>query len=151
MATPNTIELCGNVFHLSPLTLKDLEELQNWVYTQLPDPIQIARELCKDLPEKVQTSLLENAYEDVRNGSRRLGSEEANKVLGSLSGLAQMLYLSGRKNYPHMTPDAWAEQLYNAAQRDLETVKEALGEEKGGALPDPKAPSSTGPGDAPST
>lgn len=136
---PNEIELGGRTFKLSPLTVADLGELQAWVLAQLPDPIAVARQLAEGQPAEIAKEILLSAYEDTRNGARRLGSAEANAALKSLAGFRELLYLHGRKHHPEMTREAW-EALLTAALRDEITVLSArLAEENGGAIPDPKA------------
>lgn len=145
------VTLGGRELTLHPLTVGDLGDLQAWVHTQLPDPIKVAKELAEGLPAEVAKELALNAYEDVRSGARRLGSPEAVQLLNTLQGWRELLFLHGRKGQPSMTRDDWESVVLRAVEADLAQLQESLGEEKGGAVPDPKAPSSSPPTAAPST
>ena len=138
-------------YRLAPLEFADLQELEAWVFTRLPDPIQIAKELARDLPPDLAKDILLEAYEDVKNGARKLGSPEANRLLSTPDGFREMLYLSGRKYQPNMTREDWGRVLARIVEEEGETLAEALSERNGGALPDPKAPSSSMSTGAPPT
>lgn len=137
-----TITLGGRFYRLSSLTVADLGELEDWARARLPDPIAVAREIVQGMPDAVAEKILMAAYEDVRNGARRLGSPEVVRLLGTFEGYAEMLYLHGRRHHPAMTRDEWGRVLADAVDGDLEAIEERMAERRGGAIPDPKAPSS---------
>lgn len=150
-AVGSRITLGGKEYTLAQLTLADLAELEQWVFSKLPDPIQVARELAEGLPTDLAKEILLAAYEDVKAGARKLGTPEAIGLLRTQSGMVQMLYLHGRKNQPWMTIEDWEAVLLAAVEEDMATLGERLTEQGGGAVPDPKAPSSLATMDAPAT
>ena len=56
--TSKPIKFGDQEYRLSPLTVADLGELQQWVYTKLPDPIAVAKELAKGEPAEIAKELL---------------------------------------------------------------------------------------------
>lgn len=146
-----TITAGGASYRLAPLTVATLGELETWVMSKLPDPIKVARELAEGLPAEVATAILLEAYADVKAGARKLGSPEATKLLNSFEGFAQLLFFHGRTYNPTMQAADWEPVLLQMLAEDSEAIEAALAERNGGAVPDPKAPSSSASTDSPPT
>jgi len=132
-----TVTLGGKEWHVSPLTVEDLAELQTWVYSKLDDPIKVARECAEGMPENVVKELMTIAYEDVRSGSRKLGSPDATKLLGTFDGFIEQVYLHTRKNHPDMDRLAWNKLINEQVDVELAVIVDKLKEKEGGAIPDP--------------
>src|SRR5437764_1256488 len=75
------LKVNDRTYKLTMLTVEELGELEAWAKSRLPDPIAIARELARDQPPEVVNHILDRAYEDVKNGARRLGSYEVTELL----------------------------------------------------------------------
>ena len=51
-----TITIAGKTYRLAPLTVAQLGELERWVMSRTRDPIEIARELAKDMPQDLRVN-----------------------------------------------------------------------------------------------
>ena len=78
------------------------------------------------------------AYEDVKNGARKLGSPEANKQLVTLEGFTELVFLHGRLHQPEMTRSDWEEVIIAALKEDAQKLVDAIGEAKGVPSPTQK-------------
>lgn len=140
---PQDIVIEGVTYKFAPLTIGDSNELLGWVIAQIPDRMAVAKKAAEGLPEIVALQIVQAAIDDVCERPVRLGSPVAQALLLTPAGFVEQLYLGGRKHQPQMTRDDWAELLGKVMQRDEAEMKERLAEKKGGALADPKGPSST--------
>jgi hypothetical protein len=81
-----------------------------------------------------------------------LGSPEAEEALTSLPGVIQQLFMMGRKYQPDMEVKDWEKLvLEEVAAKSMEALKAFVTEDKGGAIPGPKEPSSATSGETPPT
>jgi hypothetical protein len=138
-----SVKWAGREWNLTALTVKDLGEIQEWVYSKLPDPLEVAKKLAEGQDPSVVKELLLNAYEDIRHGARKLGSPESTAVLNTVEGLCKQLLIRGRKNHPEMTFDDWAEVVEKTLKDEADELNKLSGEDQGGVLPDPKKQSSS--------
>jgi len=147
-AAPMTIDIGGRPLRIAPLTLADLGMLQAWVNAQLPDPVAIARRLAEGFPPEVQSEVLREAYRDARESKRSaaLGTLEADAILGTTDGLAEVLALGLRKHQPEMARGDVAKLLDVLAPGDLDRImSHAFGDEMGAVAVGPKAPPAAPP------
>jgi hypothetical protein len=148
---PKDITVRGVTYRLSPLDLRDTQELEAWVLTQVPDLIAIARRLAEGQEPEVKKEILLEAFEVARSGYGHLGTPEATRVLKTFLGMREQVYLAGRKHHPQLSREDWGEILARCVEDDLREIERRLQEENGGAIPDPKGPSSSTPTGGPPT
>src|SRR4051794_27592650 len=105
--TPRTLTVDGRDYRIHPLTLNDLGELQEWVNTQLPDPVEAIADSpgFKRLPPEAQKYAIRCAVELASKGKRRLGSPEATELINSTDGVCQLLFLTIKRGDPAFTQD----------------------------------------------
>lgn len=161
-ATPQTIELGGRPYRLSPLTLADMGELQAWIHAQLPDPVALARRLAEGMAPEVQERILNRAFdhEMAARKTHMLGTEEADLMLATLPGFVRVLALMCRAHHPEATPDVLA-PLVGGLDKDQinRIVLHAFGitpapgdlAGQGPGAGDPKGPGGAGAGAVPPT
>lgn len=137
-AASDEIRIGGVPYRLSPLSFRELAELELWVNRQLPDPKAVAREMIEaGLPDAVAEKVALEAFRVARQGGVKINSPEAAEILGSPSGAIQVLYHSLKKHQP------------NLMVADVERLAEAITAEEYAAIErfvygEPEGPKSTG-------
>jgi hypothetical protein len=97
ISSPVYVELDGNQYKLSPLKLKDLQEIVNFLQFQY---MENAKKTLKDLPSEISIPLLKD---EIKNSKKiQLGSVEFNQEIGSIMGITKCFELSIKSNHPDM-------------------------------------------------
>lgn len=140
---PTPLAVGADTYDVYPLTLADWGDLQAWVETQLPDPFAIAREQMTSgaWSQKQQEFLLRVAAEIASKPKPRLGSPEADAIVNTPAGQAEILYLSIRRGRPGFSR-ADATDLY-ARMMDADLLAASIATTAGMVVGDPKG-SATG-------
>lgn len=98
-----------------PLTLEDLQQLQPWVDAHFPDPFATARDAIAKgnytIPQ--QQFMMSEAMKLATEPHSKIGTPGADRVLGSLDGVKEMLKLSIRKGRPEFS-DEEAKKLFSS-------------------------------------
>jgi hypothetical protein len=92
-AAERTITLGGRPFRVSPLNFKDFGVLQGWIKDRSPHPVSAIRGHLEGLTESQQAVLLKAAAAMALKWPPRVGSEEANALLGTPEGLTFQLWV----------------------------------------------------------
>jgi hypothetical protein len=140
---PRRLSVNGQVYDLHPLTLDDLGQLQGWIDRHFPDPFQIVQEAISKgnytVPQ--QQFLFSQALERSTRPKNLIGTPEADRLMGSMQGIEQLLLISIRKGRPEFT-EADAKELYlHMGLGDLEAAFAATG--VSAVMADPKEPRKT--------
>jgi hypothetical protein len=137
------IAVGGQEYRFSEVSLQDLADLEAWIATQLPDPLELARRLAEGLPVELAREILAQGYLDAKAGRGRFGSPEASQVLRSTVGFGRLLHCSLRKQHPDITQDqafALAARVLAEPDATQEKISAALfGREPASPFLDPKA------------
>lgn len=98
-----------------PLTLEDLQQLEPWIQSQMPDPFAVARKAIAegDYTVMQQQFLMDKAMVRATDAPPKVGTPEGDRILGSLEGVKKMLVLSIRKGRPEFSDDE-ASKLFSS-------------------------------------
>lgn len=105
------IQLAGKEFHMSPLTDRDIDELDTWLQAQM---VEIARASLKDdMSEREREEILGAA---MREASRMtwLSGDGARKMR-TLRGVSRVLWQSLRRRHPELSHDEVKSMLMDPA------------------------------------
>jgi hypothetical protein len=144
-AAPRPLTIGGKTYQVRPLTIDDYGRLQAWLDAQWPDPFdavnaEIAR---REYSPAQQKHLLTSALELATRPKPKIGSDEAEPVVSSAKGVAQILYLAIRRDDPSFTV-ADAEAILPAmTPADFAKIFRASEAEHVLGDPDPKATGTT--------
>lgn len=102
---PQPITVDGETYMVHPLTVDDWGALQAWVDRQFPNPLDAVRDaLAKGGFKPAQEQfMIKEALALASKPKAKLGSIEADELLVSAEGSAQVLYLTIRKGRPDFT------------------------------------------------
>lgn len=98
VAAPYEFQLGDKTFRLSPLTDRDIEELDNWLRNRI---IHMARVASLTLVDSERKLILESAITVASTTSWM--SPEGSKIMGTLDGIAQLTLQGLRKHHPEVT------------------------------------------------
>jgi hypothetical protein len=104
-AQPQPLTVDGETYMVHPLTLDDWGALEVWLESQFVDPFDVVnRAIAKGgMTPSQQQYLLSEALKESIKPKAPLGSIEADQLLMSMKGYAQILYLSIRRGRPGFT------------------------------------------------
>lgn len=140
-AQPVPLTVRGRTYHVHPLTLNDLGQLQAWIDAQHPDPLAVAQANLSRFNVAQQKHLLAIALELAAKPKPRLGTPEADAFLLSIDGIREVLFLTIAKGDPKFTRDEAAVLLQDITEQELQRALEASGAV--GVVGDPKASTPT--------
>ena len=108
-ATPESLFMGGRTWHLSPLTIGDLAELQRWGAMR---EFELAKEYTRDLDSETRKGILHEAWTSCRkNLAAGLDSSALMATVANMDGFAQIVGLALRKRHPEVTPQQVREML----------------------------------------
>lgn len=104
---PKELEVGPDVYKLYPLDFDDHGDIQRWLDDQIRNPMDLVRkEIARGgLPMEVQRYMVEAALKVWARSKILVGTPEADELLNTIRGRAQMLFLSVRKGSPRFTFD----------------------------------------------
>jgi len=105
-ARPRPMTVGGRTYMVHPLTLSDFGDLQSWVDSQFPDPVEVATRSIEagDFNPAQQQFLLKTALEIACRGRHMIGSSDlAAEKLFSASGIKEVLFKAISKGDPSFT------------------------------------------------
>lgn len=114
-----TFDFNGQTFTLSPITISDLKELENFLRGL---PFQVVQQLLVGLDADSRHYVLDKAYDNVKNSPIRIANEEFNKALQTPEGALHLFYIALRHNHPSIDKSTCAEML-QSDQREIITHK----------------------------
>jgi hypothetical protein len=136
------------------LTFEDQADLQQWIDTQQKDPFEIVQQQIArgNITVEQQKFLMRTALDLATRSRVLLGTYEADALLNTVKGKAEVLYLSIRKGDPEFTREQ-AEALLRAMDDEAKLrAIEAADVLRGDEEPDPKnSPGADGTNSAPDT
>jgi hypothetical protein len=115
-AAPGEVQLGENFYRMSPLTDRDLEELDNWLRVRI---IRLARRSTEGLSEKEATATMNQAFAFASKLSWT--SDEGASLMATRDGVAKVLFQGIHANHPEVTEA----QVY-AALVEPGTVRAAM-------------------------
>lgn len=150
-AQPRKLRVGEKTYDLFPLTLEELGQLQGWVDSQFPDPIQVVADAIGKGNYTVaqQQYLMKQALELASRPKSLIGTPEADRLLQSTEGTKRLLLLSIRKGRPDFTEAEAAELLKDLNGGHVEAAFSATGVDQ--VIHDPKGSKTTRPGNGTST
>lgn len=148
-----TLTIGGMPYRLSNFTAEMQQEFCDWSKTVLYDPVRDVLAYIKDIPEKLQKDLLNDAF---RRKSLRgsVTDPDLDALEHSFQGITKIYQLMFRKHHPNLTERDIA-NLMNQAHEELgeEGLEEVFGIAKGkfpldgtasgGSLPQTQEPAAT--------
>jgi hypothetical protein len=106
IAAHATFEAEGKVWVMTPLNMKDLVELQDYLRV---DNIRVLKSQLADMPIELAKTLFLEAQKDVDR--IKIGTQAFDAASQSVSGQMYMMYLSLRHRQPEITLDKAGELL----------------------------------------
>lgn len=101
---PRTITIEGVDYRVSRWTPSILGEIQAWLKTQVPNPMETAKEFMKDLPESLQKEIWMQAREDAKEWPPDINSSIGQRLLvETAEGTARLVYALLRRNAATLT------------------------------------------------
>lgn len=145
---PTTLEVDGERYDVHPLSFGDLGSLQAWIDGRRADPFatlaaQLGTGRFSVAQEKHMMAL---ALEQATRPGPPLGTPEADAMLNTLEGYAEVLYLTIRKGRPGFTREDASRLLAALGEGRLGQVRRTTDLD---LVSDPKAPTPPGAGTTP--
>jgi hypothetical protein len=105
------IQLAGQEFQLSPLTDRDIQELNNWLQSQV---IQAARgALTDDMAQDQRDEILGAAVREASKVS--WFSADGARRMRTIEGVSRILWQSLKRLHPSLTPDKVKDMVLDPA------------------------------------
>lgn len=123
IAAPIELNIDGKPYILSPLTMRDLRELERHFQSQIVDE---TKNLLAGIDPKIQLDLLRDAISESKKC--QIGSPEFAAKISSIEGLAKILSLSLRNKHNDMDTVKCLELL---TPNNIEKISEAIAEMTG--------------------
>jgi hypothetical protein len=113
-ARPKPLVVEGKTYMVHPLTLSDFGDLQTWVDSQFPNPVDVAVRAIGsgDYNAAQQQFLLRAALEIACQGQHKIGTPLADDKLYSVDGMREILWKSISKGDPNFSRED-AEELHS--------------------------------------
>lgn len=123
-AAPSPVTIDGETYMVHPLTVKDWGDLQSWLDAQRKNPFEAVKEAIAlgGFTFEQQKHMLNQALVEATKPKCKIGSIEADELLTSMEGYAQVLYLSVRKGRPGFTEADSLELAAKLAAVDMTQV-----------------------------
>jgi hypothetical protein len=104
-AAARPVPIGGKVYLVRPLTIDDYGALQAWLDAQWPDPFDVVNDQVsrREYSPAQQRHMLSAALELATRPRPKLGSDDAEPLVSSPAGVAQVLYLTIRRDDPTFT------------------------------------------------
>jgi hypothetical protein len=144
MNSPVPLKVGDEEYLLYPLNFDDHGAVQRWLDEQVRDPLEIVRQRIDagGFSMEIQKYMVKAAIEVAARSRILIGTAEADALLDTIEGKAEMLYLSIRKGDPKFTYDRAMDLLRKMDQTAREAA--AAAENVLRADSDPKAQASGG-------
>jgi hypothetical protein len=144
MNRPKPLVVGGREYLLHRLSFDDHGAVQRWLDAQLRNPLTIVREeiAAADYPLEIQKFMLKSAIEIASRNRILVGTPEADALLDTLEGKAEMLRLSIAKGVPdfsHKQAMDLLRQMDELAREEAAAAADVLRVDE-----DPKAPAGGG-------
>lgn len=126
-AQPQPIVVDGETYMAHPLSMDDWGAIQAWLDAQHASPFEVVKAAIAKGGFSIaqQQYMLDKAIEKATKPTCRIGTFEADELLTSMQGYAQILYLSIRKGRPEFTEKDAAELAMKLAAVDMAQVGQA--------------------------
>lgn len=108
-AACNEVILGDKSYRISPLTDKDISELDNWLRIQT---IRLARESVLDADAATQDHVMKLALEFASTITWM--SPQGSALMGTIDGVGRLIWQSIKKEHPEMTPEAVRELILDS-------------------------------------
>lgn len=118
-AASETITIGGREFQMSPLTDKDIAELDSFVQQR---SIQIARDSVAGQSDEIRRETIAIAIECALGLTWMAG--RGAKILATVPGMARLLWQSVKRNHPEITVDELQELMLE--RNNIETVTDTF-------------------------
>lgn len=115
----------GNEYRLAPLRICDYAEIETFLLSRRPDPLDAVIPKLAHLPEPLQRHLLSEAYQELRRG-RRVSLDEINEWLATPHGEVYQFWLSIRQHHPEITLERAEELVRVAGAEENESLQQAM-------------------------
>jgi hypothetical protein len=104
-AQPQPVTVDGETYMVHPLDVNDWGALQAWLDRQRIDPFDAVKAAIAKggFSMAVQQYMIDKALEKAMKPGCKIGSVEADELLTSMEGYAQVFYLAVRKGRPDFT------------------------------------------------
>ena len=103
----------GSTYQMSPLTDKDIAELDEWVRAR---HIQIAVESTKDMADEDKAELRQVAL--LQAGELSWMSGTGARLMATVDGMTRLVWQSCKKNHPELTEAALREKIFDPRNVD---------------------------------
>lgn len=141
-AQPTEIEVNGERFFLSPLTLGDMGEFSQWAADRLIEKTEQRIALLEKhgiCPETKKTEMLQAAFDLIDSG------QADSKAMISPAGIIKMGWISLRKRHPEITEEKAAQIVtMNGVTHFQKKLDRVSGFDDEGDSPNPQAPATVG-------
>lgn len=125
---PTELTICGKVYKASPLTLEAHAEIEAHIVSTRPDPIELAaksldRPGMNRLSSESRRLLMEAAVRQAARDARGASPQEIGEFLGSIDGVAFLLWLMMREHHKEIdSPVASKKLIYDFGTENLQTL-----------------------------
>jgi len=141
----------GVTYKQAPLTWRQLGQLEAWIKSQFPDPMETAKKLAEGLPLELASEVISRGQEQANNPRWCLGTPEASALLRAPAGMVELFTHQLAKFQPELTRadiENIVDTLYQESQIDSDELGDqaqaiALGKDphpQFTGADDPKAP-----------
>lgn len=97
--SPNSIQINGREYLVSKFTPRDIGDLQNWLKTEIPNPLVEARRLIEGLPDAVAIQIWRTMAKEAKFWPPTLEHDRSNTLLTTTTeGIARLLWVTLRKH-----------------------------------------------------
>lgn len=126
-AQPQPIVLGDETYMAHPLTVDDWGEVQAWLDAQHKNPFTVVKAAIAEggFSMAIQQYMINQALDRATKPTCRIGSPEADELLTSMQGYAQILYISIRKGRPEFTVKDAAELAMKLTAIDMVEIGQA--------------------------
>lgn len=123
-AAPSPVVVDGETYMVHPLTMKDWGAIQSWLDAQYANPFEVVKSAIAlgGFTVEQQKHMMNRALEEAMKPKCKIGSLEADELLTSMEGYAQVLYHCVRKGRPEFTEDDALELAAKLAAVDMTQV-----------------------------
>lgn len=92
----------GATYKQTPLSLSDLGQLEAWVKSQFPDPMETAKRMAEGLPLELAREVIATGQRQANNPRWCLGTDEAAAFLRTPLGMVELLSRQLKKYQPDL-------------------------------------------------
>lgn len=126
-AAPSPVVIDGETYMVHPLDMKDWGAIEAWLNAQFGNPFEAVKDAIAmgGFTIAQQQYMMDKAIEKSMRPKCRIGSAEADAILTSMAGYAQVLYHCIRKGRPDFTEADAMELAAKLATVDMAQVGHA--------------------------